>query len=105
MEGFLLTYFNNGRIESVGHVWNEIDGEYFDVTINNAEHNAIKMVHEYYLCEVYSSENAKFQNFCNQGGGLYDLYAFSKQLIFKTKVKSLEKELFECLNKTQIEGC
>lgn len=104
VEGFLLSYFNDGRVESVGHVWNQANGQYFDVTINAANHAELISEHKYYFNEVYTSEKANVKEINRQGGGLYDLNSLSEQLTFKTKVKSLEKEFLEFLNQLQIKG-
>lgn len=104
VEGFLVTYFDDGIIESVGHVWNEIDGIYFDETIGlkNSDKKIIK--NEYYLADKYTSNEIATEEKEKPRAGLSSLFEkpiIQKFIVFKTNVKKLESELREFLNNTE----
>ena len=103
VEGFLITYFEDGEIESVGHVWNEIDGIYFDETVDlkKTDKKIIKI--EYYLADKYASSDISTEIREKPTVGLSSFFEkpiLEKHMIFKTNVKKLEIELKEFLNNT-----
>lgn len=104
VEGFLLTYFEDGTIESVGHVWNEINGVYFDETIGLKKNEKKITKNEYYLAEKYPLTDISIELRRKVLIGLSSYLEepiMEKHLIFKTDVKKLEKELKELLNKKE----
>lgn len=104
VEGFLITYFEDGKIESVGHVWNEIDGVYFDETINLKKNDKKIAKSEYYLADKYTLNDISTELKEKSTVGLSSFFEkpiMEKHIIFKTDVKRIELELKEFFNKTE----
>lgn len=102
VEGFLITYFEDGKIESVGHVWNEIDGIYFDETVDLKKTDEKITKSEYYFADKYTSNDISTELREKPKVGLSSFFEkpiIEKHMIFKTNVKKLEIELKEFLNK------
>jgi hypothetical protein len=99
VEGFLVTKFKDGTFESVGHVWNEEVGIYFDVTLGlNKHHKNIKS-NTYYIAEVYGIDDIKTEERLKPGSGMFDTDAKTEvHIVFKTNIKAMEKELRSFLN-------
>lgn len=103
VEGFLITYFEDGKIESVGHVWNEIQGVYFDETINLKKTDEKITKSEYYLADKYTPSEISTELREKPKVGLSSFFEkpiMEKHMIFKTDVKKLEIELKDFLNNT-----
>lgn len=101
VEGFLITYFEDGKIESVGHVWNEIEGVYFDETIDLKKSDEKITKSEYYFADKYTSNDVSFEQIKKTTSGLSSFFEepiIEIYLVFKTDVKKLEIELKEYLN-------
>lgn len=103
VEGFLITYFEDeSDIESVGHVWNEYKGAYFDKSIELIQHNKKVKENEYFLAKIYPANEALKGKFYLRPKDMYDLFPkedpTKSKLDFKTEVKKLENELKEFLN-------
>lgn len=102
VEGFLITYYEDGRIESVGHVWNVIEGVHFDETIDLKKSNEKIAKSEYYLADKYTSSDISTELREQPTIGLSSFFekpTMENHLIFKTDVKKLEIELKVFLNK------
>ena len=103
VEGFLITYFEDGKIESVGHVWNEIQGVYFDETINLKKTDEKITKSEFYLADKYTPSEISTELREKPKVGLSSFFEkpiMEKHMIFKTDVKKLEIELKDFLNNT-----
>lgn len=104
VEGYLVTYFEDGsEIESVGHVWNEYKGAYFDATIGLKQHNRKVKKNDYFLVQKYTAAEANKEKVYLPPKNMYD---FSKEveptksnLVFKTDVHKNGIELKDHLNK------
>lgn len=99
VEGFLVSYFEDGTLECVGHVWNEINGSHFDVTKGIKKHDKIIKSDNYFIASVYDSKDKKTVKMPKAGGGMYDIFLgeTEKHLAFKTEVKLIEKDLLSFL--------
>jgi hypothetical protein len=103
VEGYLVTHFaDESDIESVGHVWNEYKGVYFDKSIELIQHNRNVKENEYFLAKIYPANEALKGKVYLQPKDMYDLFPKEDptkfKLDFKTEVKKLERELRDFLN-------
>jgi len=103
VEGYLVTYFEDeSDIESVGHVWNEYKGSYFDKSIELIQHNRKVKENKYFLAIMYTANEVKKGKVYLPSKDMYDLIPKEDPtkftLDFKTDVKKLEKELKDFLN-------
>ncbi|OMQ11877.1 hypothetical protein [[Flexibacter] sp. ATCC 35103] len=74
-EGFLITYFEDeSDIESVGHVWNEYKGAYFDKSIELIQHNRNIKENKYFLRKTYDVSEASIKKGYFPTTNMYDLH-------------------------------
>jgi hypothetical protein len=93
VEGYLVTYFEDeSDIESVGHVWNEYKGVYFDKSIELIQHNRNVKENEYFLAAMYPANEASKEKVYFPPSNMYDLSRkedpTKSKLVFKTDVKN-----------------
>ena len=106
VEGYLITYFEDeSDIESVGHVWNEYNGEYFDNSIGLVKHNRKVKENEYFLAKTYTATEVLKEKVYYPPKNMYDLFpevdTTKSKLGFSSDVKKNEKELKKFLNTKQ----
>ena len=92
VEGYLITLFEAELPECVGHVWNELDGKYFDVTIELKKHDKKIIANRYFIVDKYTVTDIKTEK-RKKGGVGFDSFLsndFETHLVFKTNVKSKE---------------
>jgi hypothetical protein len=92
VEGFLVTLFEEEQPECVGHVWNEWNGQHFDVTIDLKLHDRKVKENIYFVSIVYSIGEAQVEKRPKSNIGLNVFFAseFETHLVFKSNVKSQE---------------
>ena len=101
VEGYLVTRLNDGDIQAVGHVWNEIEGNNVDYSSNLIETDQVEK-HIYYSVKTYSPSNKSTKTQERQSYDYLKREPTTKEeqyIVFKTDVKEKEKEFREYLNK------
>lgn len=86
VEGFLVTIFQDEAIESVGHVWNEINGNHFDATMGLKKHDRIVKNNFYFIDTIYDKNDRKIEERTKAGVNMYDAFFEppDQHLAFKT---------------------
>lgn len=102
VEGFLITHFENGSVGAWAHVWNEIDGNHFDVTIGVKKHNLVIKKNEYYIASIYDVKEAKFEKKLKESAGMYDLWGSENHIVFKTNVKDIEMDFRDYIKNIEV---